>query len=390
MSKQKITLKGITWDHSRGLVPMVATSQRFNELHPNIDIKWDKRSLQEFADYSIEELAARYDLLIIDHPWAGFAARNKNILPLDEYLSKDFMKDQEENSVGRSFESYSFNGHQWALPTDACAPVASSRPDILKKHGLDRPKTLEDLFVLAEKGLVAFAGIPIDSLMNFYMFCCAFGEEPCVNDEIVVSEETGTKVLETMRKLGKNLDPKCFERNPIKTYEAMTQTDEIAYCPFAYGYSNYARRGFARKRLEFHDLITVNGKPLQSTLGGTGLAISSTSKHIEEAVKYAEFANSEAVQSTIYTDNGGQPGHRKAWLDEENNRITNNYFKDTLPALDRSYLRPRYHGSMYFQDNGGDYVREFMMNGGNPTQVLDKLNVLYRESKQEEQESANI
>ena len=390
MSKNKITLKGITWDHSRGLVPMVATSQRFNELHPDIDIKWDKRTLQEFADYSIEELAASYDLLIIDHPWAGFAARNKTILPLDEYLAPDFMKDQEENSVGRSFESYSFNGHQWALPTDACAPVASSRPDLLKKHGLNLPKTLDDLIKLAEKNMVAIAGIPIDCLMNFYMFCCAFDEEPCINDKKVVSEEIGTKVLQTMRRLGKNLDSACFERNPIKTYEAMTQTDDIAYCPFAYGYSNYARRGYARKRLEFHDLIEVQGKRLQSTLGGTGLAVSSASKNIEAAVKYTKYANSAQVQRSLYTYNGGQPGHKKAWQDEENNRITNNYFRTTLPTLERSYLRPRYDGSMYFQDNAGDYVREFMMmKGGNEKQVLERLNELYVQSK-EEKRAENI
>lgn len=215
------------------------------------------------------------------------------------------------------------------------------------------------------------------------MFCCAFDEEPCVDDHIVISEETGAKVLQTMRKLAKNLDPACFERNPIKTYEAMTQTDDLAYCPFAYGYSNYARRGYARKRLEFHDLIEVQGKRLQSTLGGTGLAVSSASKHIEAAVKYAEYANSEQIQRSIYTDNGGQPGHLKAWQDEESNRITNNYFRTTLPTLERAYLRPRYHGSMYFQDNAGDYVREFMMKGGNEKQVLKKLNELYRESKKE-------
>src|SRR3954454_22701106 len=113
MTEKRIILKGITWNHSRGFVPMVATAQRFSELHPGIDIIWEKRSLQQFADFSIEQLADQYDLLVIDHPWAGFAARTKTILPLDEYLPADFMKDQEQNSVGASCESYSYNHHQW-------------------------------------------------------------------------------------------------------------------------------------------------------------------------------------------------------------------------------------------------------------------------------------
>jgi len=65
---KNIILKGITWNHSRGFLPMVATAQRFAELYPNVQITWEKRSLQAFADYSIQELAERFDLLVIDHP----------------------------------------------------------------------------------------------------------------------------------------------------------------------------------------------------------------------------------------------------------------------------------------------------------------------------------
>ena len=42
-----ITLKGMTWDHSRGFDPMIATSKKFQELHNNkVIINWDKRPLQ--------------------------------------------------------------------------------------------------------------------------------------------------------------------------------------------------------------------------------------------------------------------------------------------------------------------------------------------------------
>lgn len=362
---------------------MVASSQRFSELNKGIEISWKKRSLQEFADFSIEQLAAKYDLLVIDHPWAGFAARKKSILPLDQYLPADFMEDQQQNSVGRSFESYSFGGHQWALPLDAASPVASSRPDLLEKHRLKLPETLDELFTLADKGLVAFAGIPIDTLMNFYMFCCSLGEEPCQQEDKVVRDETGVLALKIMRKLAQKIDPACFDRNPIATYEAMTLTDDIAYCPFAYGYSNYARRGYARKRLRFHDLIAINGNKAISTLGGTGLAISANCQNIEEAVKYAAFVNSSDVQRTIYTDNGGQPGHLKAWQDAHANSETDNYFSATLPGLQRAFLRPRYHGSMYFQDHAGDPIREYMMKGGDEATLLKKLNELYIKSRQE-------
>ncbi|SFA38378.1 carbohydrate ABC transporter substrate-binding protein, CUT1 family [Pedobacter suwonensis] len=380
--EKTINLKGITWNHSRGLLPMVATAQRFSELYPQVNITWEKRSLQQFADFSIQELAERFDLLVIDHPWAGFAAKTKSIVPLDSYLSDDYLKDQEEHSVGQSYESYTYDGHLWALPIDAATPVAASRPDLLAEKGFSLPQSFEDLMALANAGLVAFAGIPIDVLMNFYTLCCSLGEDPCHNDETVISTETGVRALQMYRQLASKIDPANFNRNPIQVYEAMTQTDHIAYCPFAYGYANYSRNGYARKVLHFHDMISVNGKTnLRSTLGGTGLAISAKCTEPEMAAKYVEFVGSPTCQATLYFESGGQPGHLAAWKNEEVNRQSQQYFANTLPALQRAFLRPRYHGSMYFQDHAGDVVRDYLMGEGDEMTVLSALNELYQQSK---------
>jgi len=357
----KINLKGITWNHSRGFVPMVATAQRFSELNPSVEITWEKRSLQQFADFSIQELAQRFDLLVIDHPWAGFAAKTQSILPLDTYLTKAYLDDQRVNTVGHSFESYSYDGHQWALPIDAATPVASSRPDLLNKHGFELPASFSDLLKLADKGLVAFAGIPIDVLMNFYTFCCSLGEDPCQQEDLIVSRYTGVKALQMYRELASKIHPDNFKRNPIQVYEAMTLSDDIAYCPFAYGYSNYSRNGYARKPLHFHDMISLDGETnLRSTLGGTGLAVSSGSKNIEMAVKYAAYVASPACQQTVFFDNGGQPGYLSAWTAADVNAKSSNFFANTLPALQRAFLRPRYHGHMFFQDHAGDIVRDYL------------------------------
>ncbi|MEO6521950.1 MAG: extracellular solute-binding protein [Mucilaginibacter sp.] len=383
-----IILKGITWNHSRGFTPMVATAQRFSELNPSVNITWEKRSLQQFADLSIQQLAERYDLLVIDHPWAGFAAKTGSILPFDKYLSADFLQDQQTNTVGHSYESYAYDGHQWALAIDAATPVASSRPDLLQKHSLSLPKTYHDLLALAKKGLVAFPAIPIDSLMTFYTFCCSLGEDPCQQQDQVISEATGIKALQLYRELAKNIDPSCFNKNPIQIYETMTLSDDIAYCPFAYGYSNYSRNGYARRLLHFHDMVTVDGKTnLRSSLGGTGIAVSSNCKHIDVAMQYAQYVASPQCQQGLYTDNGGQPGHLTAWTDAATNQLTHNYFSNTLPALQRAYLRPRYFGHMFFQDHAGDIVRDYLMNGGDEREVLKAMDELYLQSKQKVQAS---
>lgn len=380
MNQVNIHLKGITWDHSRGFTSVVATAQRFHELIPYVEITWEKRSLQAFADEPINELAKRYDLLVIDHPWAGFAARTEVILPLDQYLSSAFLDDQANNSVGQSHESYSFNGHQWALAIDAATPVAASRPDLLEKQRLQLPESWDDLVGLAKKGLVAIPGIPQDTLMSFYMVCCTLGEDVCETPDHVISDTIGLSALELLRELGAHIHQNCYEMNPIKVYEAMTTSDHFAYSPFAYGYSNYSRTGYARKILKFHEMVSINRSPLVTTLGGTGLAISSHCQHKEIAAAYAEYVADPTTQRTLFFDNGGQPGHRAGWEDEYTNSQSLNYFKDTLPALERAFLRPRYHGHMYFQDNAGAPIRQFMMDGGNPKEVLRILNELYAKS----------
>ena len=64
------TLKGMTWSHPRGYDPMVATA-RPGQQKTGVDIAWDKRSLQDFETFPVEELARQYDLIVIDHPHVG-------------------------------------------------------------------------------------------------------------------------------------------------------------------------------------------------------------------------------------------------------------------------------------------------------------------------------
>jgi multiple sugar transport system substrate-binding protein len=379
----KIILHGITWSHSRGYTPLVAASQRFNELYPQIEIIWKKRTLQQFADFPLEKLAGQHDLLIIDHPWAGCAAATQTVLPLDKYLSKKYLDDQLQNAVGQSHLSYYYNNHQWALGIDAAAPVASYRADLMKQNKIEIPETWEDLLSLAKKNKVAVPGIPVDLLMNFFMFCLAHGEEPFLTDENVTGKHTGQLALETMKELWSVIDKKMFNCNPIAIAELMTTTDDYCYCPFAYGYSNYARTGYAKNILQYTDLVNFkNYGKLKSTLGGTGLSVSASSNNKEWAVQFAEWIVSPEIQSSFYAEHGGQPGYKSAWIDKRVNSCCNNYFINTLPALERAYMRPRYNGYLYFQEHAGNRLQHYLLHGGSPLDVLESIDKIYRSSKQ--------
>lgn len=380
ISMRKKKLKGMTWDHSRGYTPMIATSQRFCEMHPDIEITWEKRSLQDFADKPVTRLAAAYDLLVIDHPWIGLAAEQDIILPLDQYLPPSFIQELKNNSIGPSYNSYSYNDSQWALPIDAAAPVAAYRPDLLNNLKMTLPKTYDQLLDMAAKGHVIFPAVSIDTLMNFYMFCSSLGENPFLSKKSVISKKIGTRALQLLKQLTARVDKRCFEWNPIMVYERMTQTDEFVYCPFAYGYSNYSREGYSRTRLNFHDMVLLDNTKLKSTIGGAGIAVSSKTTQVSAAMEYLQYVSSGECQRTLYFDTGGQPAHYMAWNDYYTNFKCGGFFTAMFPALKRAYLRPRYNGYTHFQDQAGDVIGHFLMNGGKEKDVLNTLNILYQDS----------
>jgi multiple sugar transport system substrate-binding protein len=375
-----VALRGITWNHTRGFMPKVATGQRFEELNPGVEIRWEKRSLQDFADHSIADLAENFDLLVIDHPSIGEAAAHRLFLPLDGLLPVDFLADQAADSVGQSHASYNYGGHQWALAVDAAAPVASWRQDLLDSRGVSIPGTWEELLDLADRGMVATAAVPIDSLMMLYMLCLDEGAVPGAGPSgFVADADAGAAALMAMRELIARCDPDTPRRNPIQTYEAMSQGDTIAYCPFAYGYSNYARPGFARNQLKFGGLVARKRGRLRSTLGGAGLAISAHCKHPELAARYAQMMASPDCQRGLFMASGGQPGHRAAWRDAEANRVTGGFFRDTLSTLDEAWVRPRYAGYIAFQEGASAIVHACMLGAKSISATLLELDELHRQ-----------
>jgi multiple sugar transport system substrate-binding protein len=377
------TLKGITWDHTRGFTSVVATAQRFHELHPDTDITWQKRSLQEFADKPLAQLASEYDLLVIDHPWAGFAAAKGILTDLNSLLSAEFLEDQANHSVGQSHSSYNFGGRQWGIAIDVACPVSAYRPDLLEQHDAGLPHTFDDLIALADKGLVCCPSIALDVYGNFLNLLTAAGETIFPDENEVAVRDGALTALRRLKMLADRVPAEFFEQNPIRTLEYMSQHNDYAYAPWTYGYSNYSRAGYAPNLLEFGEVIGIEAdKPGSTMLGGAGLAVSAECRHPDIAKAYAEFTGSAAIQNGIYFEAGGQPGHRSAWTNPELDAHCSGFFRQTLPALDRAFVRPRYAGYLDFQDTACLHIYDYLRNGGDVGATLDTVNRIYRETRQ--------
>jgi len=361
---------------------MVATAQRYSELNPEVQIVWERRSLKDFEEFPIEQLAGTYDLLVIDHPFVGYAADHGVFAPLDDWLPAEFLAEQAASAVGASHASYQWAGKQWALAIDTATPVAAWRPDLMNAHGLQLPATLSDVITLARAGHLELPAAPINCLMTFYGLCIAAGEAPFQKAYCVVSTDTGMVALAWLQLLISLCAPEALARNPIQSLDllASRNNQRTAYCLFPYGYSNYAQEGYADHPLSFGDLpsATVGQPHLTTTLGGTGLALSARSAHLTQAADYARYVAAPETQRTLYARSGGQPGHRSAWLDPENNRRTGGYFQSTLPALDRALLRPRYAGYLHgFQQLAGPVLHQGVQGKKDLKETLQELDLLY-------------
>jgi multiple sugar transport system substrate-binding protein len=376
---KQIALRGITWNHSRALPPLAAAAQRFEEIHPGVRIQWEKRTLHEFGHANIATLAHHFDLLIIDHPMAGDAEATEALVDLFSLVSFDDIQDIQDDSLGPCYPSYVYNGQLYALPVDAAAPAASSRPDLLTRHGQEEPKDWADVMKLSRLGLVRMPGFSADIFLNFMGLCVSRGSGVAVNSEHLVDTEIGIQCLEQICELAALMRDEIYTLNPIALYERMASEDGIAYCPFAYTYSNYARDGFAANTLRFSNPVLLDhGIPMRTVLGGTGIAISARCKETSLAVEYSLFAAGRNCQRTLYGLSGGQPARRSAWHDPLLNQISDDFFLRTAASIETAYVRPRYRGYVSLQESGGKEIVEFCRYRGDARHTLERLDALYR------------
>jgi multiple sugar transport system substrate-binding protein len=121
-------LKGMTWDHVRGLDCLVQSNDLLIEKC-GISVTWDARSLLAFGDQHISEFYNDYDLMIIDHPHVPDAVHANAVIPFEDLATPSQLEILSKTSVGQSHYSYLYQGKHWALAIDTAAQVSAFRPD---------------------------------------------------------------------------------------------------------------------------------------------------------------------------------------------------------------------------------------------------------------------
>ena len=306
-----IQLKGMTWSDPRGYDPVVAAARDFASRHPGVVISWDKRSLQGFETTPLDELAASYDLMVIDHPHVGSVADQGCLLPFEAHASEDALAKLANQSVGRSFQSYFLQGRQWALPIDAATQVQAHRADLAP-----RVERWSDVIRKARDGQVIWALRSPHVLMSFYTLAANLGRPCATSHGDLIDTRTGLHVVEQLRAVSQHMDDAFYTMDPIAVLDELSESDRYHLSPLVYLYKGYANEGYRANRISFTDMPVVgrNG-PLGSALGGTGIAISSKTAHPDLCTEFALWLAGAECQSGLYARSNGQPGNALAWSD---------------------------------------------------------------------------
>jgi multiple sugar transport system substrate-binding protein len=367
--------RGLTWDHPRGYRALEAAARAATD---DLDLAWDRQSLEGFEAAPIGDLARRYDLIVIDHPHAGDVAAADCLLPLDTLFGEDELMAWRGASVGESFASYRYGGKQWALPLDAATQVAAYRADLVGDDG--PPRHWQAVIDLAARKPVALSIAGPHAVLTFFSLCVALGEAPASRDpERLIGTDTGVAALEIIAAIYGRMPAGIADKNPIGILETMATHRDIAYCPLVYGYVTYTVGAGDRGAITFADVpVATTRGPLGSTLGGTGIAVSRRADVTPALTAHLRHLMDGSTQCGFIPLHDGQPSARSAWRDHSVNEAAGGFYRDTLKTIEAAWVRPRFPGYIAFQADAAAALRRALDERTPHRRVVEMLQGLYR------------
>ncbi|WP_167133153.1 extracellular solute-binding protein [Paramicrobacterium chengjingii] len=369
--------RGLTWDHPRGRTALEEAAGRWRHHDDPLDLAWETHSLEGFESSPIDELADRYDLIVLDHPHLGDAVKHQSLQPLDDLFGAADRERWAREAIGPTFRSYVYDDQLWALPLDTAAQVAVIAPNVDEPH----PTTWDEVESFAINNRVALSLAGPHAFLSFASLCVAVGEEPVTGrDQLVVSRSVGAEAAERLKRIASMCPPGSGELNPIELLSEMAEHQLADYCPLVFGYVNYADTARAR-RLTFVDApsVAAGGRP-GSTLGGTGIAISRQCDPSSQLIAHLRWLLHPNTQREIIPHFAGQPSMRSAWTDARVNQLSGDFYSNTARTLDSSWIRPRYSGFIGFQSEASARIRSMLAGDIAVHECLDQLDRLYAES----------
>ncbi len=100
---------GLTWDHPRGYNALAAAAAEAASAGAPV-LDWSKQPLEGFESHPIADLAARFDVLVLDHPHIGEAVASDCLQPLEALFEASEIAAWSEQTIGPAMASYQLAG----------------------------------------------------------------------------------------------------------------------------------------------------------------------------------------------------------------------------------------------------------------------------------------
>ncbi len=288
------------------------------------------------------------DVFLMDIAWIAQFAASGYLLPLDQYLDKNFVSRFFQSVVK---ESDMYRGKLIALPVYIDAGLLYYRKDLLEKYGYQVPETWEELVEQAtsiqkseRKNIPDFYGFVWQGaqyeglVCNFIEFVYSNGGE--ILDKNGNFHLTGWRAVEALRFMSNLID--VYKISPPSTYTEMKEEEVRMY--FQRGKALFERNWpYAWKLHESPDspvkgktavaLLpkfskkTSDHKPRHvATLGGWHIGISIWTDAKEESIELIKYILSYETQKKFATNLGWNPGRKDLYSDPD--------LKKMLPHID--------------------------------------------------------
>ncbi|MFF7291307.1 hypothetical protein ACFY9N_02105 [Microbacterium sp. NPDC008134] len=350
---------GLTWDHPRGRNALAAAA---GDLGDGDTLRWEVQSLEGFESAPIDELARRYDLLVLDHPHLGDALATDSIRPLDDLFDARQIDEWADAAVGPSIASYTLDGRLWALPLDAATQVSVRRRELVA----DVPDTWDDALELAERGLVATSLAGPHAFLSLCSIAVSLGDDPG-RGAVLFDRAVALRALDLLTRFSTNAPAGTDSLNPIGLLDRMRDRGDIGYIPLVYGYVNYAS-----PVVVFDRVPAANGR-IGSTIGGTGIAVTRRSEPSPALLAHLRHLLGDQAQRGFIPAHDGQPGLRTAWTDAAVDAAAHGFYSRTLSTIEASWVRPRLAGYIPFQSAASALVRDAVAGRRTADDVLDEI-----------------
>lgn len=348
--------RGLTWDHPRGRRPLEQTAAEWRER--GVDVVWDAQPLEGFEAHPIEDLAARYDLVVLDHPHLGDAVAAGALQPVGHLLGS-------EAFVGPSVASYTLGGELWALPLDAATQVSARTASRVPVA----PRTWGEVASLAEDGGVALSLAGPHALLSLFSAAAALGHPPVDEPGAPWLDDAGLDgALDLLARVHRAALPGYAELNPIAMLERVAdRADPLSYVPLIYGYVTFSR---GPDPVTFGDAPRASAdSPPGSTIGGTGVAVSARTVIDDDLATYLRWLVSDQTQRRVIPVRSGQPASSAAWRDPLVDAAASGFYSATLDTIEHATVRPRAAGYPAAQQRASAAVRDALA-GRITTQAL--------------------